>query len=161
MLLMPAIRQECENESSSISVVDDDSVKEENLVHRTLSRLRSIHGLVSASLVEPDSAHVLETVATGSDASAAATTVAAAASDIAQVIALLAAGLGEPDDLEDVIITLGRRHHLIRPLPGAGSDGLLIVLTLDRAGTNLAMARQQLRALGPLLDAATTPSRAS
>lgn len=144
-------------------MIDETLVKGENSVHRTLSRLRSIHGLVTASLVEPDSAHVLETVVAGSDAAteATSTTVAAGASDVVQVIGLMAAGLGQPDELEDVIITLGLRHHLITPLPEAGSDGLLIVLTLDRARTNLALARQQLRALGPLLIAATVPGRVS
>lgn len=142
--------------------------KGENAVHQTLSRLRSINGLVTATLVEADSAHVLETVVIGSDAEAsptagdpAATTVAAAASDVVQVIGLMAASLGEPDELEDIIITLGRRHHLITPVPAAGIDGLIMVVTLDRARTNLAMARQQLRALGPLLEAATAPSRVS
>jgi hypothetical protein len=70
------------------------------------------------------------------------------------VIGLMTASLGDPDELEDVIITLGRRHHLITPMSTAGADGILIVVTLDRARTNLAMARQQLRALGPLLDSA-------
>jgi hypothetical protein len=142
--------------------------KGENAVHQTLSRLRSINGLVAATLVEADSAHVLETVVVDSAAEtsspsgdAAATTVAAAASDVVQVIGLMAASLGEPDELEDVIVTLGRRHHLITPVPAAGIDGLIIVVTLDRARTNLAMARQQLRALGPLLEAATAPSRVS
>jgi hypothetical protein len=149
-------------------VTSEKSAKGENTVHGTLSRLRSINGLVTAALVEPDSAHVLETVVAGSDADipsdtadAAATTLAAGASDVVQVVGLMAAGLGEPDDLEDVIITLGCRHHLITPLPTAGIDGLIIVVTLDRARTNLALARQQLRALGPLLEAATAPSRVS
>jgi hypothetical protein len=147
-------------------VITDDAVKGEDAVYRALSRLRSIHGLVAAFLIEPDSAHVLETVVAGSDpdaaiAAGASSAVAAGASDVVQVIGLMAAGLGEPDDLEDVIITLGRRHHLITPLPGAGTDGLLVVVTLDRARTNLAMARQQLRALGPLLESPSTPSHAS
>jgi hypothetical protein len=157
-------------------VTSEGFVKGEDPVRRSLARLRSIQGLVSASLVEPDSAHVLETVVAGDAADRESTdadstedptrdpatlTVAAGASDIVQVIGLMAAGLGEPDDLEDVIITLGQRHHLITPLPGVGSDGLLIVVTLDRTRTNLAMARQQLRSLEPLLDIPTAPRRVS
>ena len=141
-------------------------MKGDNAVQQTLARLRSIQGLVTASLVEPGSAHVLETVVAGGDPDATtvesrSVTVAAAASDVVQVIDLMAAGLGEPDELEDVIITLGRRHHLITSIPQAGTDGLLIVVTLDRTRTNLAMARQQLRALGPLLEAATAADRVS
>jgi hypothetical protein len=151
----------------SEDVVKGEDVKGEDAVHRALTRLRSIRGLVTASLVEPNSAHVLETVVagstgdTGSEAAEAAHTVAAGASDIVQVIALMAAGLSEPDELEDVIITLGRRHHLITAVPGAGSDGLLIVVTLDRTRTNLALARQQVHGLGPLLDVAAGPDRVS
>jgi hypothetical protein len=150
-------------------VTSDSDVKGEDVVQQTLAGLRSIHGLITASLVEPDSAHVLETVAAGqslddatpNSGSATARTVASGASDVIQVIGLMAANLGEPDELEDVIITLGRRHHLISPLPAAGSDGLIMVVTLDRERTNLALARQQLRALGPLWETATTPSRVS
>jgi hypothetical protein len=149
-------------------VTNEDDVEGENSLHQALGRLRAVHGLITASLVEPDSAHVLQTVVAGSDAGAASTadtsavtTVAAAASDVAQVIGLMAAGLGEADDLEDVIITFGRRHHLITPVPTAGADGLLIVVTLDRARTNLAIARQQLRALGPLLDTTGAVGHAS
>ena len=144
-------------------------------VQSALARLRSIDGLVAACLVEPDSAHVLETVVVVEDAGAGsasgdtsagqrgvgAATVAAGASDIMQVIGLMTSSLGDPDDLEEVIITLGRHHHLITPLPQAGADGLLVVVTLNRARTNLALARQQLRALGPLLEIATEPDRVS
>jgi len=137
-------------------------------VHAVLARLQGIDGLVTACLVEPDSAFVLDTVVgkpTSDDSAAdltdnglAAATISAAASDVVQVIGLMTSGLGDPDELEDVTITFGRRHHLITPLPEAGVDGLLVVVTLDRARTNLALARQQLRSLGPLLVQATQPS---
>ena len=133
-----------------------------------LAGLRSIHGLISAALVEPDSAHVLDAVVTHPDMDvhsapegASVTSLAAAASDVIQVIDLLAAGFGESDELEDVIITFGRRHHLIRPLPAAGADGLIVVVTLDREHTNLALARMQLRKLAPLLTTSTAPGRVS
>jgi hypothetical protein len=128
-------------------------------VRQALERLRTINGLVTACLVEPDSAQVLEIVVgaeadagpSGATGDPAVITVAAGASDVVQVIGLMIASLGEPDDLEDVTIALGRRYHLIVPQPTVGADGMLVVLTLDRARTNLALARQQLRALGPLL----------
>lgn len=156
--------------TSDTNVTKDDSVTRDSsadAVHRTLAGLRSIHGLISASLVEPDSGHVLDTVAAGRRLDIAPTpgdtaaTVAAGASDVIQVIELMAASLGEPDELEDVIVTLGRRQHLITPLPAVGAVGLIMVVTLDRERTNLALARQQLHALGPLLESATGPGRAS
>jgi len=172
MHLIQADRQDDERESGSISVITDtaESIRAgTDAVHEALARLRSIDGLVVACLVEPDSAYVLDTVigdaGPSTDPPAApdsiGLTVAAGASDIAQVIGLMTSSLGDPDELEDVIITLGRRYHLITPLAQAGADGLLIVITLDRAHTNLALARQQLRALGPLLAPAIEPSRGS
>ena len=141
----------------------DINVKGEDVVHRALAGLHAIHGLISASLVEPDSAHVLDTVVADRSLGPAAEgrTVAAGASDVIQVIDLMAASLGEPDELEDVIITLGRRYHLIMPVPTAGADGLIVVVTLDREHTNLALARVQLRALAPLLETVTSPGRVS
>ena len=138
-------------------------------VHAVLARLQGLDGLVTACLVEPDSAFVLDTVVGKptadadagvdvNDNGALAATISAAASDVVQVIGLMTSSLGDPDELEDVTITFGRRHHLITPLPEAGVDGLLVVVTLDRARTNLALARQQLRALGPLLKHATQPT---
>jgi len=121
-------------------------------VHETLLRLRSVVGLVSACLVEPDSGHVLDTVIgdaapPGAEAEHAVAIVAAGASDVVQVVRLMAAGLGDPDEVEDVIVTLGHHHHIVRTLPDAGVDGLFVAMTLDRARTNLALARRQVRAI--------------
>jgi len=132
------------------NVVDIDS----DVIRNTLSRLRAIDGLLAVCVVDPDSAQVLEAVIADGDrgdGDAAVTVVAAAAGDVVQVINLMLSTLGEPDELEDVIITLGRRHHLIVPRPQIGADGVLVVLTLDRERTNLARARLQVRACGPLL----------
>jgi hypothetical protein len=146
-------------------VTRDSNAKGEDAVHRALASLRSLHGLISASLVEPDSAHVVDTVVADRSPNLGSIpdgmTVAAGASDVIQVIGLMAASLGEPDELEDVIITLGRRHHVITPLPTVGADGLIMVVTLDREYTNLALARLQLRALVPVLETATAPGRVS
>ena len=124
----------------------------------SLLPLTGLAGLVRASLVETGSAHVLDTVR--GDAGPAddppagpeegpADLVAAAAADVVQVLRMMTAGLGGPDDLEDVVVTLGRHHHLVRVLPGAGADGLFLLVTLDRSRTNLALARRQLRTVDP------------
>lgn len=47
--------------------------------------------------------------------------------------------LGLKDEIEDILITLGKQYHVIRPFVSV--PGLFIYLALDKARANLAMAR--------------------
>jgi hypothetical protein len=52
------------------------------------------------------------------------------------------ASLGLKDSIDDILITLGKQYHLIRPL--STKDSLFMYLVLDRARGNLALARHAL-----------------
>lgn len=56
------------------------------------------------------------------------------------------------DQIEDILITLGRQYHLIRPL-GEAKGELFLYFVLDRSRANLALARIHLRRVEQLVDA--------
>jgi hypothetical protein len=71
-------------------------------------------------------------------------TAAAGAADIANVLSLLAGEL-PLDGLEDVMVTFRGQLYAIRPISGGEEPNILLLVILDRARANLALARLQIR----------------
>jgi hypothetical protein len=49
--------------------------------------------------------------------------------------------LGLPDKIDDILITLTKQYHLLRPL--SSNESLFIYCALDKTKANLALARHQ------------------
>ena len=106
----------------------------------TLPRLTEVDGFVGACIVDSSSGMTLGSIGgTGIDLEAAA----AGNTEVVRAKRKTMKALNLQDTIEDMLITLGKAYHLIRPLQS--NDALFIYLVLDKTKANLAMARHHLR----------------
>jgi hypothetical protein len=112
-------------------------------IEEALHQIAHVDGLLSVSLVDAATGLVL---ATSEHTGAIDPRVAGAgATDVVNALLLMTAGLGTEDDLEDIIVTLRDRYHIIRVLRGHGAERLILIASLDRTRTTLAMAHREIR----------------
>jgi hypothetical protein len=105
-------------------------------VAESLKQLLRIDGAMCAALVDANSGMMLGSAGSGLDlelAAAGNTEVVRAKLKTMQI-------LGLSDTLEDILITLGKQYHIIRPLQAKA--GIFLYVVLDKAKANLAMARR-------------------
>jgi hypothetical protein len=116
----------------------------------TLKNLMDIEGAVAAALVDYTSGLTLG----GTSASKTLDISVAAAGNTEVVKAKLRTMemLGLDDRIEDILITLGRQYHLLRPLHSRDGTGLFLYLALDKERGNLALARHRLAKISENLE---------
>lgn len=105
-----------------------------------MEALGEIDGFVGACLADSDSGMVLGSLGGGPVNLEVA---AAGNTEVIKAKRRVMAGLDLKDTIEDILITLGKQYHLIRPLES--NDALFLYVVLDRGKSNLAMARHELK----------------
>lgn len=104
-------------------------------LHSTLEDLLTLDGAIAAGLVDSDSGMLLEEVGSGFNMEVAA----AGNTDVVRAKLNTVRMLNLNDSIVDILITLNRQYHILRPLPSRPTT--FLYLALQRARANLAMAR--------------------
>jgi VIT1/CCC1 family predicted Fe2+/Mn2+ transporter len=116
----------------------------------TLKNVMNIEGALAAALVDYTSGMSLAGATATKDLDV--TVAAAGNTEVIKAEMRTMELLGLDDRIEDVLITLGKQYHLMRPLHSRDGAGLFLYLALDRARGNLALARRQLQAISESLE---------
>ncbi|MFF5497340.1 hypothetical protein DI272_03475 [Streptomyces sp. Act143] len=112
--------------------------------------MAGIEGALGAAVVDYTSGMALGTLGGGKDLDL--TVAAAGNTDVVRAKVRTMEQIGLKSRIEDVLITLDSQYHLIRPVTGRSGNGLFLYLVLDKARSNLAMARHQLKRVEEVIE---------
>ena len=105
----------------------------------TLNALMTIDGAQAVALVDYESGMLLGEAGSGMDMEVAA----AGNTEVIRAKMKTAASLNLNDTIEDILISLGKAYHIMRPV--SKKQGLFLYLVLDRNKANLALARRKVQ----------------
>ena len=104
-----------------------------------VSQMLNVDGALAAAVVDFDSGMLL---AGGGSAAIDLEIAAAGNTEVMRAKMKTMKMLGLKDEIEDILISLGRQYHLLRPLQR--HNGLFLYSVLDKSKSNLALARRSL-----------------
>ena len=106
-------------------------------LNESLTNLLGIEGALCCALVDANSGMMLGSAGTGIDLDVAA----AGNTEVVRAKIKTMKALNLKDDIEDILISLGKQYHIIRPI--SKSPGLFFYVVLDKGRSNLALARRK------------------
>ena len=115
-------------------------------IKQTLEDVLTIDGAMCAAVVDAGSGMILGSVGSGVDLEIAA----AGNTEVVRAKIKTMRALGLNDVIEDMLITLGKQYHIIRP--SVGKEGLFLYVVLDKQRANLALARRKTMEVDKLMD---------
>ena len=104
-----------------------------------VSKMLNVEGALAAAVADFDSGMLL---AGGGSAAIDLEIAAAGNTEVMRAKMKTMKMLGLKDEIEDILISLGRQYELIRPLQR--HNGLFLYSVLDKSKSNLALARRSL-----------------
>ena len=104
---------------------------------QSLEDLMQIDGAMAAAVVDSNSGMVLGKAGGGVDLDVAG----AGNTEVVRAKMKTMKSLGLKDGIEDILITLGKQYHIIRPM--TANEGVFFYLVLDKSRSNLALARRK------------------
>ncbi|MBB3642751.1 MULTISPECIES: hypothetical protein [Variovorax] len=115
-------------------------------IKQTLEDILTIDGAMCAAVVDAGSGMILGSAGSGVDMEIAA----AGNTEVVRAKLKTMRALGLSDVIEDMLITLGRQYHILRP--SSVKEGLFLYVVLDKQRANLALARRKTQEVDKLMD---------
>lgn len=108
-------------------------------IQQSLDELLALDGAMASALVDANSGMMLGQAGKGVDLELAA----AGNTEVVRAKLKTMKALQLDDVIEDMLITLSKQYHIIRPL--AKAEGLFLYYVLDKSRANLALGRRKLQ----------------
>lgn len=108
-------------------------------IKQTMDELMRCDGAMCAALVDYNSGMILGQEGSGLDLELAA----AGNTELVRAKLKTMRSLGLEGAIEDILITLSKQYHILRP--STHHEGLFLYLVLDKAKANLALARRKVQ----------------